>query len=362
MSKKKADPLTGAIADLGENVFHLGENGEKMTLAQFVRVKESLGLYCGTNIDSSMYPLVVDGEESEPTEPAKPVAPTRQKPSTRSQSGDGDQDDDIDPYERDRQKILYNEYVREKKEYKANKGKVFITILGQCSIDMTNKIKGLGPVYRKLLNDKDVVGLLGKIEEHISNISHKEYEYIAMHDALLSFLFNQRSRGDPDGLYEKEFHANYKQVMDHWGRLVPSKLPDGDSPETAEEKFKAVVYLRGAGKQFKGIRKQLKDNYITKAGSYPATVADAISLLNQADRDALPVNQKKYKDRDASSDRAASSDPRASANRETSHTNLATENNDNYQRAGPEPVQSILRNGSGARRSHRMPTGAFQMD
>ena len=116
---------------------------------------------------------------------------------------------------------------------------------------MTNGIKGIGPKHQKLLNDKDVVGLLRKIKEHISNMSHKECECIPASNVLLTFLISQRSKGDPDSLYEKEFLTNYKLLESHWGQLVPSKLPEGESPEDAIKKFKAVMCIRGARKQFK---------------------------------------------------------------------------------------------------------------
>ena len=132
----------------------------------------------------------------------------------------------------------------------------------------------------------------------------------------------------------------------HWGLLYPDKLPDGDTKETAAEKIKAVLFTRGAGQQFKTFRKTLKDNHMTKSGEYPATVADAIGLMSEADRDAPPKPKPSNNLR------------RSTTGNETSHA-TTTITDDESSSSGQR--RSILRN--------RVPTparrrcgGAFQPD
>ena len=61
--------LKGAIAALGSNVFHIRE---KPSLAQFVKVRDAVGLHYGSNLQSAMHGLVVDGIDLPPIKPDLP--------------------------------------------------------------------------------------------------------------------------------------------------------------------------------------------------------------------------------------------------------------------------------------------------
>jgi hypothetical protein len=47
--------------------------------------------------------------------------------------------------------------------YKLNKGKVFVIILGQCTLTVKNKLKSLGTNYKQLQSEVDMLGLLTAI-------------------------------------------------------------------------------------------------------------------------------------------------------------------------------------------------------
>ena len=55
-------------------------------------------------------------------------------------------------------------YYRKQDKYNENKSRVFVVVMGQCTLTMKNKLESLRG-HQKMEDDNDVVGLLHTIKE-----------------------------------------------------------------------------------------------------------------------------------------------------------------------------------------------------
>ena len=68
----------------------------------------------------------------------------------------------------------------EEKEYKSDKGKMFLLIKGQCHTAMSNKLESM-PIYRDALQEEDdVVQLLKTMKELVYSADNVQYELWTM--------------------------------------------------------------------------------------------------------------------------------------------------------------------------------------
>jgi hypothetical protein len=131
----------GAVEELGSNVYVSDVNG---ATDKFVKTTEAIADYVGRVLGKPMCDLV-NGIDKPPTEPELPTNTKKEGPEAT---------------EWDRN---YSHYLHQRELYNLIKGKVFMIILGQCTLAVKNRLKSLGTDYTELQLNDDVLGLLTTI-------------------------------------------------------------------------------------------------------------------------------------------------------------------------------------------------------
>ena len=329
----KPPKLVGAISELGDAVFTIGE---KNSLTNFETIKRKMALHVGSEISSDMYNLIQFGKEKKIKEPAKPAtkAVTRSDTDTTTTTTGTT----VDPYEMKMYDKKIDAYIREEKEYSKDKGRCFVMILGQCSRELIDKIEGDDKAYADLLDDNDVVGLLKLMKELIASPAAKEYLIETMVQAVLKLFAVGQNQPESFPFYRSRL-MTLSDAMFTYVDIVPVQLPTGVSKEQFKEALLSYLLLRGGHKDNYGaLKAKLRDNHGTKAGEYPTTMDEMISMMN----DNFKKNNKPRNDNRDSTPRTsnlqANQVDSSSTNQQTSSTPVAPPRR---SRAGtPNPVSS----------------------
>jgi hypothetical protein len=111
---------------------------------KFVKTTEAIADYVGRELGKPMCDLV-NGIDKPPVEPELPTSTKKDGPEARKWDCD------------------YSHYLHQRELYNLNKGKVFMIILGQCTLAVENRLKCLGTDYTELQLNNEVLGLLTAI-------------------------------------------------------------------------------------------------------------------------------------------------------------------------------------------------------
>jgi hypothetical protein len=109
-----------------------------------VKTIEAIADYVGRVLGKPMCNLV-NGIDKPPVELELPINAKKDGPETRKWDHN------------------YSHYLQQHELYRLNKGKVFVIILGQCTLAVKNKLKSLGTDYTQLQSDVDVLRLITSI-------------------------------------------------------------------------------------------------------------------------------------------------------------------------------------------------------
>jgi hypothetical protein len=150
--------VLGKTEELGEHVYKIGSSDQADT---FVRTTEAIADYVGVNYGWAMRVLVKNRKEKVFTKPARPTAA---KVTTRSQSGtETEVLGSVSSAQMVDYKAELDNYLRDTQEYQENKAKVFVVILGQCTVAVMSRLETGGGLNDLEIN-LDVLGLLEKLE------------------------------------------------------------------------------------------------------------------------------------------------------------------------------------------------------
>jgi hypothetical protein len=136
--------ILGKTKELGELVY---KTNTKDQADMYLRTTEAIADYVGVEYGRDMRMLVKRSNEVIFTEP--------EDPATRS-GGTG--------VSMEKYKAELNLYHKESKQYKENKSKVFVIILGQCTLVVKSKLENDEEFEQLELKD-DVVGLLEMLKQ-----------------------------------------------------------------------------------------------------------------------------------------------------------------------------------------------------
>jgi hypothetical protein len=182
-----------------------------------------------------------------------------------------------------------------------NKGKVFVIILGQCTVEVMNWLEQGRGLDRQAT--RDVVGLLKLLEDGFL----KRRRSGSIPDRDLEF---EKARMIQQGSKE---HAKYYQrlrtaadvLIGQWGDSYPSKLVNtSTSKEEASDRLLASIFLHGSDKtRFGSLQEELNNAYVGGSDRYPKTFEDTQRLLckQHEDHRLLPDFMTMRSDGDASS-------------------------------------------------------------
>jgi hypothetical protein len=225
---------------------------------------------------------LVNGIDKPPVEPELPTSTKKDSPEARK-------------WDRD-----YSHYLHQRELYNLNKGKVFVIILGQCTLAVKNKLKSLGTDYAQLQSNDDVLGLLTAIRNIALANANIQNPYWGAAQALkrLATVTQQNDESLP-AFYKR--WTNARDVAElQWGPMYPAKLvttktvesetdeTEGTVSELVEDnsaevrnKFQASLYLGSVNMSKHGkVIDELQHQYINKQDNYPSTPEDAMTMLS----------------------------------------------------------------------------------
>ena len=282
------------IEELHGNIFVYGIGGQAV---KYEKSKLKIAEYVGQKYGKAMWNLVTNEKETKFGEP-----PELDRNATAGA---------IRKWE-----LKLKWAHEEEKEYKAEKGKVFLLIKGQCHSAMSDKLESL-PKYRQALQEDDVVQLLKTMRELVHSTDNVQYELWTMQAQLKRFV-NIKQQPNEDILsYTKRYLSQLEAMESVWGELIPTKLivlPDIDSDNEDEEgltqeqsekqnaktreKFLACHYLGSTDERYKHAVDDLNNEYLMGSVKYPESVPDMLHMLNNRRGDGNLASKRREAERD----------------------------------------------------------------
>lgn len=278
---KEGGKQKGAVEALGSNVYVSDVSG---ATDKFVKTTEAIADYVGREFGKPMCDLV-NGIDKPPVEPELPNSNARKDgPEARK-------------WDRD-----YSHYLNKHELYQLNKGKVFVIILGQCTLAVKNKLKSLGTGYEQLQSNADVLGLLTAIRNVALANAEIQNPYWGAAQALkrLATVTQQNDESLP-AFYKKWINARDVAEL-QWGPMYPTKLVTTKTVESEAEatdeaettvservedsaevrnKFQASLYLASVNMSKHGkVVEELQHQFLNKQDNYPSTPEDAMTMLS----------------------------------------------------------------------------------
>lgn len=260
-SKGLADP---SVPDIKDYIFSYGKQGQADRYNQSVEgLAEALGKVHGRNV-SNLFLL-----RKEPTfkAPDRPTAKRGQE---------------IDPIDMEEFKIRLKEHLDEVRKFQRLKETLFMTIVGQCTKAMKNKLKSL-PKFKELEEKEDVVGLLNLLKDLVySTDGEGQYEFWTMQQTTRT-LYGIR-QGTTESLtdYQTRFNEQLAVTEEVYGSLTPMKYKDESTgkQEEARDAYLACVYLGGTDRnRHKQAIDSLNNDFLLGRTSYPKNVPAMVTYL-----------------------------------------------------------------------------------
>ena len=256
--------LVGKTKALNGYVYVYGIKGQDDT---YLKTTEAIAEYVGIEYGKK-YKKLVEGTESEPAKPKEPKKP---------------KEGEIPPLALKRYEREWDFYIKKLEEYKVIKGKVFVIIIGQCSLSMKNKLESL-PEYKQLDEDDDVIGLLKLMKSLTFAKMNVQYEYWTLVSSMKKLFFLQQHRKETLPSYYRRFAAARDVVEEQNGSLFPTKIKEAatsDTEEVVRDKYHACIFLAGVDKARYGkLIDELNNAHLTGQENYPESVEAAMNMLS----------------------------------------------------------------------------------
>ena len=253
--------LRGDVEELHDNVYTYGtrNQGDK-----FVKTTEAIGDYVGREYNKAMRMLVRKKKETTPSEPDEP-------------KGKNVTDAQWKRYEKE-----LDRYLKKLDEYNEFKAKVFVIVIGQCTLTMKNKVESLDE-FENLEDGDDVIGLLEVIKS-LAYTTHKvQYEHWTTCGSMRRMLTMRQYDEESLAAFYKRFTNSVDVTEGQWGKLIPNKIVMNNKSEDDVErkKFLACVFIAGVdAKRYGKLVDELNNSYIAGNNNYPGTIEGAVSLLS----------------------------------------------------------------------------------
>jgi hypothetical protein len=269
--------VLGKTEELGELVYKIG-TADQADL--FIRTTEAIADYVGKEYGWELRILVKYRKEAAFT---KPKYPTRGAAvQTRSKEGETLALEPVDNAQVIEYKAELEIYHRKHQVYLADKAKVFVTILGQCTVGVKGWLEN-GNGLTQLETDCDVIGLLEKLEEMAFSTGGDLDPFLVLNLSLRRLVAIQQGPKEHTAKYHARFETAAKVLTGHWGEFYPTKLvKNGLTKEQTKDRFLARILLMGADKgRFGTLLDELQNNYIGGTDRYPKTLEDTLRLLSK---------------------------------------------------------------------------------
>jgi len=133
----------------------------------------------------------------------------------------------------------------------AQKAKVFVVILGQCSSEVKNKLVN-NTRFETLEDGDDVVGPLTMLKEMAFLTSGVQYPCWMLQNVLRLLTATNQGPNELVSNCHKRFLATTKVVEAQWGQFYPVKLTTGAgsvNKKTARDKVLSMIFLARTDKK-----------------------------------------------------------------------------------------------------------------
>lgn len=186
-------------------------------------------------------------------------------------------------------------HVKRKTYLRENMKALYTIIIGQCTDPLKALLETL-PEYDRIRKSGDALGLLEAIKKVVFSNAGEKYTPMAVLESVHKLLGTKQHKHDLSS-YLDHFNNNREVVRQRGGSiLMPGvaelaakeegvKLEDCTEADTkrindkAEERFAAVIFLRGASKNYDKALESLHNSFIQGNDSYPKDVTAAYHLL-----------------------------------------------------------------------------------
>jgi hypothetical protein len=272
--------VLGKTEELEENIYKIGTNDQADL---FIRTTEAIAEYVGKEYGYELRILVKHRKEPSFTKPAYPT--DKAAVITRAAAKEAQAPAETS----ERESALMAEYKAELgiyhtklEKYNENKAKVFVIILGQCSIGVLNWLEQ-GRGLDKLEVDRNVIGLLKLLEEMAFSNGGDQDPFLTAVLSLRRLASIQQGSKEHNAKYYKRVKTAADVLVGQWGDFFPSKLiKDGMTQAQAQDRLIARIFLIGADKgRFGPLLEDLNNAYVGGSDRYPKTLEETQRLLSK---------------------------------------------------------------------------------
>lgn len=226
--------------------------------------------------------LVKHGEEADFT---KPVPPTKAAAAATKKKGSGSDATEESTYDSPQWfefKAELDIYHRKLDKYNADKAKVFVVIIGQCTVGVKSWLAN-GNGLDTLEKNRDVVGLLKKLKEMAFSTGGEQDAFLTLNLSLRRLVTIQQGPKEQVAKYYERFKVAADVLKGHWGNFVPTNLvKDNLTNEETTDRFLGRIFLMGADKmRFGHLLDELNNNFISGTDRYPKTLELTLRLLSK---------------------------------------------------------------------------------
>lgn len=284
--KKPTDqPALGAIESFKGLVFKYNTRDQ---VDMYNRTTERLIEYVTVEYGSDMKNLVKYHKERVFTEPMPPaeIIPGETKRAKRGATETETEFSQGDLLKSEiamvRYKELINNFMKEQREYKDQKAKVFGVVLGQCTREVKSKL-GSDPTFATIEQENNIIGLLGLLKVMSHSTAGVQEPYWAMQNQLRLIIAMNQGPYETVSNYHDRFKGQAEVITGQWGDFYPSKLAASTSTtdkKASSDKLLTMIFLAGAcKKRFGNLKMSLNNEYLAGKDNYPATLQAAMNLL-----------------------------------------------------------------------------------
>jgi hypothetical protein len=255
--------VLGKLEELGGLVYKFNSKDQADL---YLRTTEAIADYVGVEYGRNMRMLVKYGNEATFT---KPTAPRQTKDSA--------------PGLLEEYKTELGIYHKKMDEYKEQKAKVFVIILGQCTPSLKSKLAN-DAGFATLEQNDDVTGLLGKLKELAFSTGGVQHPFWTLQNMLRRLTAINQGGKESVQNYHKRFLAMTEVIEAQWGQFCPVELADSNSAadkKKARDQLLSMIFLAGADKARYGkLVESLNNSYLAKTDNYPSDLDSTVTLLS----------------------------------------------------------------------------------
>jgi hypothetical protein len=198
------------------------------TRVAWIPFPSTIANYVRREYSKEMRLLVKNHEENEPKEPVMP-----------------DKEEAKSPFIMKKYETELKQYYFKKERYEEHKAKIFVIVMGQCTLNMKNKVESLQG-YDLIEANDDVIKLLNGLKELTFKMHKLQYGYWMMGQTVKKVLRMRQQDNKPLAEYYKRFTSCVDVAESWWGTLVPTTAATDETNEkTSRDKFITCSFLAG---------------------------------------------------------------------------------------------------------------------